>query len=77
MAHALVSFSLANRMVRTVREVISMLEADGWYLDRQKATSHRIYRHPSKPGHVTVSGKMSADMAPGTYNNILKQAGLK
>ena len=64
-------------MVKTVREVIKMLEEDGWYLYRQRGTSHRKYRHPMKLNHVIVSGNLGADMKPGTYNNILKQAGLK
>jgi predicted RNA binding protein YcfA (HicA-like mRNA interferase family) len=36
-----------------VREVIRMLEQDGWYLDRTRG-SHRQYKHPKKPGLVTV-----------------------
>ncbi len=38
---------------------------------------HRQYKHPSKPGRVTVAGKPSHDLAPGTLASILKQAGLK
>jgi predicted RNA binding protein YcfA (HicA-like mRNA interferase family) len=53
-----------------------MLEADGWHLVRVTG-SHRQYHHPTKIGTVTVAGKPSQDMAPGTYNNVLKQAGLK
>jgi predicted RNA binding protein YcfA (HicA-like mRNA interferase family) len=59
-----------------VREAISLVEEDGWY---QVATrgSHRQYRHAIKPGRVTIAGKSSDDLAPGTLNSILKQAGLK
>jgi len=39
----------------TVREVIKLIEADGWYLDRQRS-SHRQFKHPTKPGLVTVAG---------------------
>lgn len=39
--------------------------------------SHRQFRHPQKPGTVTVAGKPSVEVPPGTLNNILKQAGLK
>lgn len=39
--------------------------------------SHRQFKHPSKPGRVTVAGKPSDDLAPGTMNSIMKQAGLK
>jgi len=59
-----------------VREVIRLIEADGWYLVATRG-SHRQYRHPSKPGRVTIAGKPSEDLAPGTLNSIFKQAGLK
>jgi predicted RNA binding protein YcfA (HicA-like mRNA interferase family) len=59
-----------------VKEVIKLLEGDGWYLVRTKG-SHRQFKHPSKLGLVTVSGKLSIDVPPGTLNSILKQAGLK
>ena len=39
--------------------------------------SHRQLKHPSKPGRVTMAGKPNDDLAPGTLNSILKQAGLK
>jgi|SRR5579859_3395658 len=35
------------------------------------------YNHPTKRGVVTVPGKPNDDLAPGTLNSILKQAGLK
>jgi len=53
-----------------------MIEADGWYLITTRG-SHRQYKHPSKPGRVTVAGKPGDDLAPGTLDSILKQAGLK
>jgi predicted RNA binding protein YcfA (HicA-like mRNA interferase family) len=59
-----------------VREAILMIEEDGWYLKRTRG-SHRQYKHDTKPGLVTIPGKMSDDLAPGTWNSILKQAGLK
>jgi predicted RNA binding protein YcfA (HicA-like mRNA interferase family) len=59
-----------------VREVIRLLEADDWFQVATKG-SHRQYKHPRKPGRVTVAGKLSDDVAPGTLNSILKQAGLK
>ncbi|HEV2912392.1 MAG TPA: type II toxin-antitoxin system HicA family toxin [Pyrinomonadaceae bacterium] len=59
-----------------VKEVIKLLEKDGWYLARTRG-SHRQFKHQSKPGAVTVSGKPSVDVPPGTLNSILKQAGLK
>ena len=59
-----------------VGEIIRQLEDDGWYLVATKG-SHRQYKHPSKRGRVTIPGKPSDDLAPGTLNSILKQAGLK
>ena len=59
-----------------VRDVIKMLEEDGWYLVRTRG-SHRQYNHPTKLGLVTIAGKTSDDLATGTLNSVLKQAGLK
>jgi predicted RNA binding protein YcfA (HicA-like mRNA interferase family) len=59
-----------------VREMIKLIEEDEWYWVRTRG-SHRQYKHPSKSGLVTVPGKLSDDLAPGTSNSILKQAGLK
>lgn len=59
-----------------VSEILSMLHDDGWYLATTRG-SHRQFRHPAKSGRVTVPGKPSDDLAPGTLNSILKQAGLK
>jgi predicted RNA binding protein YcfA (HicA-like mRNA interferase family) len=59
-----------------VRDVIKMIEADGWYQVATKG-SHRQYKHPQKPGRVTIAGKMSHDLAPGTLNSVLKQSQLK
>jgi len=58
-----------------VSEIIKLIEADGWYLAATRG-GHRQYKHPSKPGRVTVAGKPSADLPPGTERSILKQAGL-
>jgi len=59
-----------------VGEIIKLLESDGWVRVRMRG-SHRQFKHPSRPGVVTVVGKPSVDVPPGTLNNILKQAGLK
>ena len=59
-----------------VREAIKMVESDGWYLVATRG-SHRQYKHPSKPGRVTIAGKPGDDLADGTVNSIRKQAGLK
>lgn len=59
-----------------VHEIIKRIEADGWRLVVTRG-SHRQYKHPTKPGRVTVAGKPSDDLGPGTLNSILKQAKLK
>jgi predicted RNA binding protein YcfA (HicA-like mRNA interferase family) len=59
-----------------VRDVIRLIEGDGWVLVATRG-SHRQYKHAAKPGRVTIAGKPSDDMAPGTLNSVLKQAGLK
>ena len=59
-----------------VREVLKLLNDDGWYQVVTRG-SHRQLRHPVKTGRVTVAGKPSDDLPPGTLNSILKQAGLK
>lgn len=58
-----------------VREVIKVLKSDGWYLARTKG-SHHHFRHPSKPGIVTVAGKESIDVPIGTLKSIWRQAQL-
>ena len=59
-----------------VSEVLRLLQADGWRLVATRG-SHRQYRHTSKPGRVTVPGKPSDELAPGTLSSIRKQADLK
>ncbi len=59
-----------------VRDAIKMIEKDGWYWVVTRG-SHRQYKHPDKPGRVTIAGHPSHDLAPGTLNSILKQARLK
>jgi predicted RNA binding protein YcfA (HicA-like mRNA interferase family) len=58
-----------------VRDVIKLIEADGWYLVATKG-SHRQYKHPAKSGRVTIAGHPGDDLAPGTLNSVLKQARL-
>jgi predicted RNA binding protein YcfA (HicA-like mRNA interferase family) len=59
-----------------VRDVLKLIENGGWYQVTQKG-SHRQFKHPEKPGRVTVAGHPSQEMDRGTLNNILKQAELK
>lgn len=53
-----------------------MIENDGWRQVAQQG-SHRQFKHPTKPGRVTIAGRPSDELARGTMNSILKQAGLK
>ena len=59
-----------------VRDVLRLIESDGWFLVVTRG-SHRQYKHPAKRGRVTIAGQPGHDLAPGTLNSILKQAGLK
>jgi predicted RNA binding protein YcfA (HicA-like mRNA interferase family) len=62
----------------TFRDLIKRLTDDGWFLERTSG-SHQHYRHPTRPGTITVpaGGKMGRDVPAGTLNSILRQAGLK
>lgn len=59
-----------------VRDVIRLLEEDGWYQVRMRG-SHRQFKHPAKRGLVTVAGHSGDDLAIGTLGNVRRQAGLK
>ncbi|MCW5878655.1 MAG: type II toxin-antitoxin system HicA family toxin [Anaerolineales bacterium] len=59
-----------------VRDVIRLIEEDGWFLVATKG-SHRQYKHPAKVGRVTIAGHSSLDLAKGTLSSIFKQAQLK
>ncbi|HXQ74197.1 MAG TPA: type II toxin-antitoxin system HicA family toxin [Pyrinomonadaceae bacterium] len=59
-----------------VRDLTRVIQRDGWYLVRTRG-SHRQYKHPVKPGLVTIPGRAGDDLALGTLKSILKQAGLK
>ena len=59
-----------------IRDVIKLIESDGWFLVTTKG-SHRQYKHLLKSGRVTIAGHSGDDLAPGTLNSVMKQAGLK
>ncbi|MGH7882342.1 MAG: type II toxin-antitoxin system HicA family toxin [Candidatus Dormibacteraceae bacterium] len=63
-------------MIHKVRDAIKLVEGEGWCLVTQRG-SHRQYKHPIKPGRVTIAGKPSDDLPPGLWRSILKQARLK
>jgi predicted RNA binding protein YcfA (HicA-like mRNA interferase family) len=56
-----------------IRDVIELIEDDGWYQISTRG-SHRQFKHPTKPGRVTIAGYLNDDLAPGTLNSVLKQA---
>lgn len=58
-----------------VRDLIKELEQDGWVQVRQES-SHRQFRHPTKPGLVTVAGQPGVEVPIGTLRGIFRQAGL-
>ncbi|HYH86684.1 MAG TPA: type II toxin-antitoxin system HicA family toxin [Pyrinomonadaceae bacterium] len=58
-----------------VREILKLPKGDGWYLVVTEG-SHRQFKHPAKPGRVTVSGHLRDDIHPKTLKSILTQAGL-
>jgi predicted RNA binding protein YcfA (HicA-like mRNA interferase family) len=60
-----------------VREAIRIIQEDGWFEVKAKGGSHRQFKHPAKSGRVTIAGKASDDLAPKTFDSILRQAGLK
>lgn len=59
-----------------VREVIRLLEADGWVLVTTEG-SHRQFKHPVRPGRVTISGNLGDEMPKGTFASVKRQAGWK
>lgn len=61
-----------------VRDVLRRLRDEGWRLDRQSGTSHRVFKHDDLPGRlVVVAGDLNDDIKPGTWNSIQKNAGWK
>lgn len=58
------------------REVIRALEADGWREVRSTG-SHRHFKHPTKPGTVTVPVHGGKDLRTELLHKIERQSGLK
>jgi predicted RNA binding protein YcfA (HicA-like mRNA interferase family) len=59
-----------------VSAVLRLLRDEGWRIVVIRG-SHRQFKHPDRPGRVTVAGKPGEDLAPGTLASILKQAGIR
>ena len=63
-------------MTKKVKEVIDLLEANGWHYVRTKG-DHRMFTKPGAKRPIPISGQMSDDMPEGLYRSILREAGLK
>ena len=61
--------------IMTSKELIALLNKDGWTLRGSKG-SHHVFVHASKAGHLTVPHPKK-DLGTGPVQKILKQAGLK
>ena len=61
----------------TAREIEKVILKDGWVECPGNGSSHRQYKHPTKPGRVTIPFHGNKDLHIGTVNSIMKQAGLK
>jgi predicted RNA binding protein YcfA (HicA-like mRNA interferase family) len=59
-----------------VRDVLKLIEAEGWRLKEQEG-SHRQFAHATREGKVTIAGHPSVDVPKGTLRSILRQAGIK
>jgi predicted RNA binding protein YcfA (HicA-like mRNA interferase family) len=60
--------------VASSKEIIKIIEADGWVYIKTVGDHHH-FKHPRKPGKVTVPHPVK-DVHPKTYKTIMKQAGL-
>ena len=63
-------------MTKKVKEVISLLEDDGWNFIRMRG-DHRIYYKKGAKRPIVIPGKLNDDLKEGTLNSILREAGLK
>lgn len=61
-------------MVRKVRDIIRRLESEGWYYVGSRG-DHHYYKHPTKPGKITVAGSSNDDVVHKSYASIARMAG--
>lgn len=61
--------------MRAANAIIRRLLEDGW-VEKKGRGSHRNFRHPTKPGKVTVPFHGSRDLPIGTIRSIERQTGL-
>lgn len=58
------------------REVVRLLEAEGW-VEARMSGSHRHFKHPTRPGLVTVPVHGSTDLKIGVLKSIERQSGVE
>ena len=72
------SVSVARRIIATVKpkDVVKILVANGWILDRQRG-SHAHFTNPELPGRIATVPMSHGDLKLGTLKGIERQTGLK
>ncbi len=60
----------------TAREAEKKLTDDGWYVVRTRG-SHKQFRHPTKPGLVTIPVHPGKTMGINVVKSIERQSGIK
>ena len=58
-----------------VRDIIEAVEEAGWVYEYSTG-DHRQFKHPDRPGKVTIDGKLGNDMPEGTLGSVCRQAGI-
>ena len=67
---------MGNRGTKSAKEILKLLQADGWTIKRRGPGDHVQLTHATKPGRVTLD--LSArDLPMGTLRSIYRQAGWK
>lgn len=63
----------ARRTVRT-RDLVARLDSEGWVIARHGPGDHVQFKHPDRPGRVTVDAG-AREVPIGTLRSIYRQAG--
>ena len=63
-------------MTKKVRQVIDLLEENGWHYVNTKGDHHKFFK-PGARRPIIVAGNRNDDLAEGTLRSILREAGLK
>lgn len=62
-------------ILRNSRDIIRRLKAEGWTIHRKGPGDHIQFKHPTRPGKVTVDGLNRKDLPLKTVRSIYRQAG--